>query len=73
MEKVQGAPGLVVAQAHMEKDASKEKKRQIAGWFTKVLEVVASEQEYVNAEEMFQCDTSARRVWMLCGRSYAAK
>ena len=38
VEKVQNAPGLVVAQAMQRKTASKKERWKIAGWSTKMLD-----------------------------------
>ena len=73
VENVESAPGLVVAQAHMEKKATKVKKEEtIAKWSTKMLEEVVNKRGYTDTEEMTQW-RNIRRVLMCCGWICAAK
>ena len=73
VEEVRNAPELAVAQTQMKKrDASKEKKRKIASWSTKMLEETANRPECEDTEEMVQWRTISQEgtdwLWKeLCG------
>ena len=52
VECVQRAPEHAVAQAQMEEEAGKERKRKVTGWSTRMLQEVESKQEYEDMDEM---------------------
>ena len=60
VDRAHSAPELVVAQARKNGREACSEKKKVAGWSTRVREVVASKQEFEDAEEMCSGEASAR-------------